>query len=100
MPPQASAASQMAPRRSALRRIIRIAGVVIVGCIAASVLLLFIARELGQQKAEKARSTVHPGMTMAEVWHSVTGWLVLGAFSDAPKTDSQNRVSDLGGSFA
>jgi hypothetical protein len=77
-------------RRSGLQRIIRIAGVVIVGWIAASVLLLFIARGFGERKAEKARSTVHPGMTMAEVLHSVTGWLVLGASSDAPETDSDH----------
>jgi hypothetical protein len=71
-------------------RTIRIAGVVIAGLIAASVLLLFIARESGHRKAEKARSTVHPDMTMAEVLHSVTGWLVLGASSDAPETDSDH----------
>ena len=80
----------VANRRSGLQRIIRIAGVVIVGWIAASVLLLFIARGFGERKAEKARSTVHPGMTMAEVLHSVTGWLVLGASSDAPETDSDH----------
>ncbi|MFY9532142.1 MAG: hypothetical protein WBC04_10190 [Candidatus Acidiferrales bacterium] len=76
--------------RSTLRRIIRIAGVVIAGLIAASILLLFIGRESGHREAEKARSTVHSGMTMAEVLHSVTGWLVLGASSDAPETDSDH----------
>lgn len=80
----------VANRRSALQRIIRIAGVVIVGWIAASVLLLFIARGFGERKAERARGTVHPGMTMAEVLHSVTGWLVLGASSNAPETDSDH----------
>jgi hypothetical protein len=83
-----SPAVAVTKRRSALRRFIRIAGVVIVGWIAVSVLLLFIARESGHRKAEKARSTVHPGMTVAAVLHSVTGWLVLGATSDAPETDS------------
>ncbi|HEY6268130.1 MAG TPA: hypothetical protein VIX11_07530 [Candidatus Acidoferrum sp.] len=33
-----------------------------------------------------ARSTVHPGMNVAEVLHSVTGWVLLGASSDAPET--------------
>ena len=80
----------VANRRSALQRIIRIAGAVIIGWIAASVLLLFIARGVGERKAERARSTVHPGMTMAEVLHSVTGWLVLGASSNAPETDSDH----------
>jgi hypothetical protein len=74
-------------RRSLLRRIIRVAGVVIAGCIAVSILFFFIARESGHQKAEKARSTVRPGMTVAEVLHSVTGWILLGASSDAPETD-------------
>jgi len=84
---QQSPVVAVANRRSVLRRIIRIAGVVIVGWIAASVLLVFIALELGQRKAEKARSTVHPGMTVAEVLHSVTGWIVLGAYTEAPETD-------------
>lgn len=77
-------------RRTAVQRIIRVAGVVIVGWIAASVLLLFIARGFAERKVERARSTVHPGMTMAEVLHSVTGWLVLGASSNAPETDSDH----------
>jgi hypothetical protein len=80
----------VANRRSGPRRIIRIAGVVVVAWIAASVLLLFIAGGFGQRKAEKARSTVHQGMTMAEVLHSVSGWLVLGASSDAPETDADH----------
>jgi hypothetical protein len=80
----------VANRRSTLRRIFRITGVVIVGWVAASVLVVFIALEWGHRKAEKARGTVHPGMTKAEVLHSVTGWFVLGASSDAPEIDSDH----------
>jgi hypothetical protein len=73
-------------RRSDLRRIILAAGVVIVGMIAASIFSLYFARESGRRKAEQARSTVHPGMNVAEALHSVTGWILLGASSDAPET--------------
>jgi hypothetical protein len=73
-------------RRSMPGRILLVAGLVIVGWIAVSMLFLFIARESGHRKAEKARSTVHPGMNVAEVLHSVTGWVLLGASSDAPET--------------
>jgi hypothetical protein len=92
-----SPAVAVANRRSVLRRIIRVASVVIVGWIAVSILFLFIARESGHRKAEKARSTVHPGMTVAEVLHSVAGWISLGASSDAPETDPDHLPAvDLG----
>jgi hypothetical protein len=74
-------------KRSALGRVVLVAGVVIVGLIAASVLSLYLAREAGRRKAEQARSTVHPGMTVAEVLHSTTSWISLAASSDAPETD-------------
>jgi hypothetical protein len=83
---QKSPAVAVTNRRSALRRVILVAGVVIVALVAASILSLYTARESGHRKAEKARSTVHPGMTVAEVLHSVTGWILLGASSDAPET--------------
>jgi hypothetical protein len=77
-------------RRSVLRRIMLVTGVVIVGLIAASTFSLYVARESGHRKAEKARSAVHPGMTVTDVLHSVTGWISLEASSDAPNTDSDH----------
>jgi hypothetical protein len=83
---QQSPAVAASNRRSALGRIILVAGVVIVGLLAASIFSLYFARESGRRKAEQARSTVHPGMTVADVLHSATGWILLGASSDAPET--------------
>jgi hypothetical protein len=92
-----SPAAAVTNRRSVLRRILLVAGVVIVGLIAASILSLYLARESGRRKAEQARSTMHPGMTVADVLHSAKGWISLGATSDAPETDVDHlRAVNLG----
>jgi hypothetical protein len=70
-----------------LRRVLLVAGAVIVALIAASIFSLYVARESGRRKAEQARSTVHPGMTVADVLRSAKGWISLGATSAAPETD-------------
>ena len=79
-----------ANKRSALRRNLGITGIVIVGCIAASFLHLYLSQQSAHRRVEKARSSVHPGMSVAEVLHSVTGWIALGASSDEPATDAEH----------
>ena len=76
-----------AKRRPGLRRTLRITGIVIVGWIAAGMLFVFLA---DHGNAKRARSSVHAGMSVAEVLHSVTGWISLGASSDASESDPEH----------
>lgn len=77
-------------KRSVLGRNLGITGIVFAGCIAASFLHLYLSQQSVHRKAEKARSSVQAGMSVAEVLHSVTGWFALGVFSDAPETDPEH----------
>ena len=79
-----------ADRRSAMRRNILITGIVVAGFITASFLHLYLSQKSVHRSVEKARSSVQAGMSVGEVFHSVTGWISLGTSSDAPETDPEH----------